>query len=191
MSESSPINFVIPNWFARSSSTVFERCLLWSWSIFFSCSSWAMCVCNSLIWSTSFSELRSFSLRQDGFWSWAMEWLGYLLRGDFSLGDAAHHEKIEGIASSFKYQRPFKVTRKSVIFKCKEQILVRSVIWNAGDTSRRIFTSHSWNICRIEKYQKSETIGLMNDNIESSTFSLTASDGRQWYVIFFPSGPTR
>ena len=57
-----------------------------------------------------------------------MEWLGYLLRGDFSLGDAAHHEKIEGIASSFKYQRPFKVTRKSVIFKCKEQILVRSVI---------------------------------------------------------------
>ena len=57
-----------------------------------------------------------------------MEWLGYLLRGDFILGDAADHEKIEGIASSFKYQRPFKVTRKSVIFKCKEEILVRSVI---------------------------------------------------------------
>ena len=57
-----------------------------------------------------------------------MEWLGYLLRGDFRLRDAADHEKIEGIASAFKYQRPFEVTRKSVIFKCKEQILVCSVI---------------------------------------------------------------
>ena len=57
-----------------------------------------------------------------------MEWLGDLLRGDFRLGDAADHEKIEGIASSFKYRRPVKVTRKSVILKFKEQILVRSVI---------------------------------------------------------------
>ena len=57
-----------------------------------------------------------------------MEWLGDLLRGDFRLGDAADHEKIEGIASSFKYRRPVKVARKSVILKCKEQILVRSVI---------------------------------------------------------------
>ena len=57
-----------------------------------------------------------------------MEWLGYLLRGDFRLGDAADHEKIEGIASCFKYQRPFKVTRKLVILKFKEQILVHSII---------------------------------------------------------------
>ena len=35
--------------------------------------------------------------------------------------------------------------------------------------SRRIFTSHSRNISRIEKCQKSETIGLMKDNFESST----------------------
>ena len=46
----------------------------------------------------------------------------------------------------------------------------------AGDTSRRIFRSHSWNISRIEKQQKSETIGLMNENFKSSTFGLTASD---------------
>ena len=58
-------------------------------------------------------------------------------------------------------------------------------------SSRRIFTSHSRNISRIEKCQKSETIGLMKDNLESSTFSLTASDGRQRYAIFFPSDPTR
>ena len=32
-----------------------------------------------------------------------------------------------------------------------------------------IFTSHSLNISRIEKYQKSEMIGLMNENFESST----------------------
>ena len=56
-----------------------------------------------------------------------MEWLGDLLRGDFRVGDAADHE-IEGIASSCKYRQPVKVTRKSVILKCKEQILVRSVI---------------------------------------------------------------
>ena len=55
-------------------------------------------------------------------------------------------------------------------------------------SSRRIFTSHSRNISRIEKCQKSETIGLMKDNFESSTFSLTASDGRQRYAIFIPSG---
>ena len=51
--------------------------------------------------------------------------MGY---GDFRLGDAADHEKIDGIASSFKYRRPVKVTRKSVILKFNEQILVRSVI---------------------------------------------------------------
>ena len=45
-------------------------------------------------------------------------------------------------------------------------------------SSRRSFTSHSRNISRIAKYQKSETIGLMKDNFESSTFSLTASDVR-------------
>ena len=58
-------------------------------------------------------------------------------------------------------------------------------------SSRQIFTSHSQSISSIEKYQKSETIGLIKDNFESSTFSLTASDGRQRYAIFFPSGPTR
>ena len=51
-----------------------------------------MCVRNSLIWSTSLSELRSFLLLRDGFWSWATESLGDLLRGDFRLGDAADHE---------------------------------------------------------------------------------------------------
>ena len=94
--------------------------------MFFSC----------LIWSTSLSELRSFLLLQDGFWSWAIESLGVLLREDFSLRDAADHEKIEGIASSFKYRRPVKDTRNSLILKRKKQILVCSVIWNAGDTSR-------------------------------------------------------
>ena len=79
-------------------------------------------------------------LLQDGFWSWTMEWLGYLLCGDFRSGDAADHEKIEEIASSFKYWRPVKVTGKSVVLKCKEQILVRSVIWNVGETSHGIFT---------------------------------------------------
>ena len=57
-----------------------------------------------------------------------MEWLGDLVRGDFRLGDAANHEKIEEIASSFKYRRPVKVTQKSVILKCKKRILVSSVI---------------------------------------------------------------
>ena len=65
-----------------------------------------MCVRNSLIWSTSLSELWSLLLLQDGFWSWAMEWLGVLLRGDFRLGGAADHEKTEEIASSCKYRRP-------------------------------------------------------------------------------------
>ena len=50
------------------------------------------------------------------------------LRGDFLLGDAADHRKIEGTASSFKYRRPVKLIRKSVGLKCNEQILVRSVI---------------------------------------------------------------
>ena len=54
-----------------------------------------------------------------------MEWLCDLLCGDFRLGDAANHERIEGKASSFKYRRPVKVTRKQVILKCKKWILVQ------------------------------------------------------------------
>ena len=81
-----------------------------------------MCVRNSLIWSTSLSELRSFLLLQDGFWSWAIEWLGVLLRGDYRLSDATDHEKIEETASSFKYRRAVKDTRNSLILKCKKQI---------------------------------------------------------------------
>ena len=49
-------------------------------------------------------------------------------------------------------------------------------------SSRRIFTSHSQNISRIEKYQTSETICLMKDNFENSTFCLLeGSDTRSFY----------
>ena len=76
---------------------------------------------------------------------WPLTWW-FLLRGCCRTWNL----RIEGIASSFKYRRPVKVTRKSVILKCKDQISVRSVIRNAGDTARQIFTSHSWSISRIE-----------------------------------------
>ena len=42
--------------------------------------------------------------------SYGMAWCG-----DFRLGDAADHEKIEKKALSFKYRRSVKVTRKSVV----------------------------------------------------------------------------
>ena len=75
-----------------------------------------------------------------------MEWLGDLSRGDFRLGDAAEHKnlRIEGIASSLKYRRPVKVTRKSVILKCKV----------SSNFHKPLLKYKSYR-----EYQKSETVG--------------------------------
>ena len=66
--------------------------------------------------------------------------------GDFDslsfLLELAVHENIAGIAVFFRKRLPFRVIKKSLFWKCLEQIFVNLVILNFGPSSRLIFTIH-------------------------------------------------